>query len=50
MTFLKATLYIYGFLFALSFITWAFQDKLDLGEEEIQEDEVENIEKEGRWN
>jgi len=47
MIFIKATLYGYGFICLLVLITWLFEDKLDLGEEEIQEDEID---KDGRWN
>jgi len=51
MFFIKFTLYGYGFFLVLAFITWAFSNKIDLGEEEIQEDEIENMKNNnGRWN
>jgi len=46
MIFVKVFLYAYIFMCLLVLITWIFGKKLDLGEEEIQD----NINNDGKWN
>ena len=47
MIFVKMTLYGYAVMTIYVLIVWLFGNKLDLGEEEIQEDEIN---KDGSWN